>query len=186
MADRPSAIIGGSLVLDRRGAAMIAAALRLAAKAAGRNGIDYQGRAAYDDYAWLLAQADLVAAGSPAGTAEGTFRVDLPSSAGVPDLLTTAGAAAILGVSPRAVVKRIEAGTLPARRVGREWAITEYDVRRAARPDGRRRDAGRDVPGRLGRRAAGPGPEPLHLAAAGRGRGDRAAAADPGADGGGG
>jgi len=44
MADRPSQIVGDGLLLDRRGAAMLASALRLAARAAERNGVDYRGR----------------------------------------------------------------------------------------------------------------------------------------------
>jgi excisionase family DNA binding protein len=147
---RPSYIVGGQLVLDRDGARMVAAALRLAAKAAGRNGADYRGRAQWDDFEWLLAQADIVAAGSAGGTGGEPFTVELPSSGPVPELLTTAQAAQLMGVTARAVTARIERGDLPARRVGREWAITEYDVRRHAARDGRRADDGRrGVPGHL-------------------------------------
>lgn len=119
---------------------MLAAALRLAAKAAGRNGVDFKGRAQYDAFSWLLTQADLVASGSAAGNGGQRLRGDLPSSALVPELLTTRQAAKIIGVTPRAVAKRIKAGQLPARKVGKEWAITEYDARCAAqngRPDAR-------------------------------------------------
>ena len=64
MTGRPSAIVGGELVLDRRGAAMVTAALRISARTAGRNGVDYRGRGQWDDFAWLLAQADIVATGT--------------------------------------------------------------------------------------------------------------------------
>jgi excisionase family DNA binding protein len=37
--------------------------------------------------------------------------------------LTTAEAARVLGVSERAVVKRIDAGALPAQRQGRRWRV---------------------------------------------------------------
>ena len=137
--ERPSAIVAGQLVLTRDGARMLASALRIAARAAGRNGVDVPGRNHYDAYQWLLAQADLVAEGrtGPAGAADGTpprpFRVLLPSSGPAPELLTTRQAAEILGVTPRAVLKQIMAGDLPARRYGREWLATEYDVRHAAR-----------------------------------------------------
>jgi hypothetical protein len=79
--DRPSQIVGDALVLNAEGAAMLAAALRLAAKAAGRNGVDFKGRAQYDAFSWLLTQADLVASGSAAGNGGQRLRVDLPSSA---------------------------------------------------------------------------------------------------------
>ena len=137
--ERPSAIIGDRLLLTRHGAAMVAAAIELAMKAAGANGVDYAGRTAYDDVAWLLAQARTVAAGAAAGTSGQRFTVVMPSSAPVPELLTTGQAAAIMRLSTRAVVKRIEAGQLPARKVGREWLITEYDARCAA--NGGRADA---------------------------------------------
>ena len=125
-------IVGDRLVLDRRGAALVQTALEVAMTTAQRNGVRYRGGDHWDDVAWLHAQAPTVAAGSAAGTVGHRFEVVMPSSAPVPELLTSRQAAAILRISPRAVVKRIEAGQLPARRVGREWLITEYDARHAA------------------------------------------------------
>lgn len=43
-------------------------------------------------------------------------------------MLTTAQAAAILGVSPRRVLALIESGRLPAQKVGRDWIIQESDL----------------------------------------------------------
>ena len=145
---RPSVIAGEDLVLNRDGARLVVAALELALRQAGRDGLDVRKRAGWTDVEWLLASARAVAAGNTpaaagtaAGTAEGSFRVDLPDSAPVQEMLTTAGAANLLGVTPRAVVKRIAAGRLPATRVGREWAISEWDAplrggREAAMTDG--------------------------------------------------
>lgn len=46
----------------------------------------------------------------------------------VPDLLSVTEAATALGVSRQAVLQRIEAGTLPARRVGNAWAVLARTV----------------------------------------------------------
>ena len=152
--------------LTPRGCAMVVVALELAARQAGQAGVNYRGRDRYGDFEWLLevCRAGAVTGGdSAAGTAEATFTVVMPSSAPVPELLTTGQAAAIMRLSTRAVVKRIEAGQLPARKVGREWLITEYDARCAAnggradartrtaedRPGGAEQDT--DRPGRSGR-----------------------------------
>lgn len=43
-------------------------------------------------------------------------------------MLTTTQAASILGVSPRRVLALIEAGRLPAQKVGRDWIIQEADL----------------------------------------------------------
>ena len=54
--------------------------------------------------------------------------------------MTTKEAAAWLGITPSAVIKLIEAGTLKAQRHGRDWWITEDDM---ARHQSTRRKAGR-------------------------------------------
>ena len=148
----PAEVVGGRLLLTASGARIVAAALRLAARAAVRDGIDYRGRPAADEFTVLLAMAEAQAAGSAAGNESRAWRVVVPSS---DRTLTTGQAAAILGIGPRAVVARIARGELPARKVGGQWLISEHDARRVA-PDGRR-DAGRDVPGRPAGRRDRPG-----------------------------
>jgi hypothetical protein len=145
MADRPSQIVGPGWVfvaepgqlLNRRGAEMFAAALRRIAALARTDGVDYRSRGRYDDFAWTLAQADTVAAGRAPVSADGNggqgWQLVMPSSAPVPELLTTRQAAGIIGITPRAVAARIARGELPACKVGREWLVTEYDARHAAR-----------------------------------------------------
>jgi excisionase family DNA binding protein len=66
-----------------------------------------------------------------------------------PELLTTKTAAARLRITPRRVVALIQAGRLPARRLGRDWLIEEphlaaIAVRKPGRPQRRlsRGDAG--------------------------------------------
>ena len=166
--ERPSQIVAANLVLNQRGAVMLLAALDAALKLADRSGVDYQGRSAYSDVEWLRTQARLVAAGrtGPAGSADGTaprpFRLEVPSSDAI---WSTRQAAALLRCTPRAVVKAIRAGHLPAERIDRTWVLREADVRAhaardgrrdaadtdavhpgAAGPDGRRRDRGRRDP----------------------------------------
>lgn len=54
------------------------------------------------------------------------------------DLLTTADAAAALGLSPRTVRQHAEAGHLAGRRVGRDWLFRRGDVAAfTPRPRGR-------------------------------------------------
>jgi excisionase family DNA binding protein len=120
---------------------MVATALDAAIRLAERDGVSYQGRSQWDDVSWLREQARLVAEGrtgpaspdSADGTPPARFELVMPSSAPAPELLTVRQAAGVLRVTSRAVVKRIRAGQLPARRYGREWLMTEYDVRHAAR-----------------------------------------------------
>jgi hypothetical protein len=136
MTARPSSIVGAHLVLDRRGAALVALALRIAGEAVGRDGMNYRGRAAYDDYSWVLAQADLVASGSAAsGTPGRAWRVEVGDSA----VWSTRQAARFLGLTPRGVVAAIGRGDRPAERVGRGWVLQESEVRQYA---GRRRRRG--------------------------------------------
>jgi excisionase family DNA binding protein len=160
----PSHIDAGRLVLDARGAAMVAAALRIAAKAAGRDGVDVHGRTRWDDFSWLLKQADLVAGGTATGTAESSWTLELPASDAT---WSTAQAAGLLGISVRAVVKAISAGRLPATRHGRAWVLREADVREF---DGRRGagNRGRRPPGLLRERG-----RPAHVV-------DHRAADEPG------
>ena len=49
----------------------------------------------------------------------------------VPDLVSVSEAAELLGVSRQRVLQRIEAKTLPATRVGRDWVITRSAVQPA-------------------------------------------------------
>ena len=81
---RPAAIVNGSLTLNRRGAQLAAAALRAAASAAHRAGIDYQGRTEYCAYEWMLAQCDVIGAGSEVGNVGQPWRLVVPSSSPVP------------------------------------------------------------------------------------------------------
>ena len=55
------------------------------------------------------------------------------------EIINTAEAAAILGVSVERVLKLIKAGRLPARKISRDWAIARADLalvadRRPGRP----------------------------------------------------
>ncbi len=151
---RPAAIVNGSLTLNRRGAQLAAAALRAAASAAHRAGIDYQGRTEYCAYEWMLAQCDVIGAGSEVGNVGQPWRLVVPNSSPVPELLTAAEAGAIIGITPRAVVARIHAGELAARQVGRQWVITEYDARHAAQ-DGNGHDEVYRQPGHQDRQRRG-------------------------------
>jgi excisionase family DNA binding protein len=198
--ERPSRIVHGSgeVVLNAKGAAMVLAALDLAL-AGAPPGYRFAAGHGDSDFAWLRRQCELVASGTGTGAAAGTeprrFTLVMPSSGPVPELLTTRQAAEVIHISPRAVVKRIEAGQLPAVKVGREWAITEYDARSAARTgggDGRQADPDDGGPGRPARRRRGQvGADPAVAGAVlggpdhggrpgGGPGGDDAAGADPG------
>ena len=118
MTERPSAIVAGQLVLTRRGAGMLLAALQLAMKHAERDAVSYQGRSQWDDVSWLREQARLVAEGrtgpASADSADETvpvrFRVTLPGSEVI---WGTRQAAELAGVTRRAVVAAIRRGDLP-------------------------------------------------------------------------
>lgn len=144
MTERPSAIVGDHLVLNRDGARLLLAALELAMSNAERNGVNARGRDRWDDVQWLAAQARTVAAGAAGGTGGTVWRLDLGASDGT---WSTRQAAALLKVTPRAVVKAIDAGDLPAERVGREWVAPRArrpPVRRTPqRREGRCQDEGR-------------------------------------------
>lgn len=43
-------------------------------------------------------------------------------------MITTAEVAARLGITPRMVLKLIEKGLLPARKIGRDWLIDESNL----------------------------------------------------------
>ena len=53
----------------------------------------------------------------------------------IPDLVTTGEAADIMGMTKQGVVARVEAGVLPARRVGR-YTLIRRSVAEAARAQG--------------------------------------------------
>ena len=146
MTDPPAFRVHGEpcVRLTPRGCRMVLAALDAALKLANRSGVDYRGRSQFGEFETLRevcrlgAQPPSPTSGvSPDGTTPVPFRVTLPSSGPIPELLTTREAASILGITRRAVRKRITAGDLPARRYGRELLMLEYDVRHAAR-NGRR------------------------------------------------
>lgn len=129
MSGEQAHMMGGRYVLvPPEDAARTAAAFRLAARAARADGIDYRTRAGAGDYARLLALYETAAAADSAGNGNGigrTVRVVAPSG----ELVTTAEAARILGIKPRAVLARIARGELPARRAGHQWLIRREDVR---------------------------------------------------------
>jgi excisionase family DNA binding protein len=146
------------LTLTAKGCAMVSAALRLAAKAADLRGVDYRGRDRWDDFSWLLAQCDTVAAtaaappaaSGDAGSVNGArpWRLEVGPSA----IWSVAQAAGFLRCSRGAVTAAIRRGQLPATRVGlRAWALLETDVRQHAARNGRRdatADADHDQAGR--------------------------------------
>ena len=55
------------------------------------------------------------------------------STRGHPDVLTLAEAAARLGVSPTTLRVQIRNGKLRARKVGRDWTVSEREVERYRR-----------------------------------------------------
>ena len=122
--DHPAWLSAWHVILTPRGAGMVLAALELARRAhQARDG----GPAVSDDYRWLYEVCRIGAQGLPPQTSGRPWRADLPSSASV---VTVAEAAAIRGVTPQAIRNAIKAGRLPAQRLGRGWAISEYEVRR--------------------------------------------------------
>ena len=95
-------------------------------------GFRYRGRDRYSRFERLYEVLRLGATEGPAGpvAAGGNggqpWRLDVPESRSV---ISTQDAAEILGVTVRAVTAAIEAGRLPATRVGRTWVLFELDVR---------------------------------------------------------
>ena len=118
-----------ALVLDAEDARVVAAALKIAARAALKDGIDYRHRGRYDRFARILAMAEAAAAGSGTGTGCDPDGPPVASS----EWLSTSEAASLLGVGARAVLARIARGELPAFRVGARWLIRRQDVWLAAR-----------------------------------------------------
>ena len=181
MTERPSAIVAGQLVLTRRGAGMLLAALQLAMKHAERDAVSYQGRSQWDDVSWLREQARLVAEGrtgpASADSADGTvpvpFRVTLPGSEVI---WGTRQAAELAGVTRRAVVAAIRRGDLPATRVGREWVVRELEARQYAGRNGR----GVEHTGTEARPGSAAGREDQRRPGRGRGRGGRGRPDPPG------
>lgn len=85
-----------------------------------------------------LAQATIAAVavveaafGAPALAAEVMTTAEFDARQGwapVPDLVSVSEAAELLGVSRQRILQRIEAKTLPASRVGRDWVIPRSAV----------------------------------------------------------
>lgn len=63
----------------------------------------------------------------PHGVPEVAFTAGLPG-----EWVTVGDAAAELGIRPRSIRKRIGAGTMPARRVGRDWLVNISSERQDA------------------------------------------------------
>ncbi|RIQ21266.1 helix-turn-helix domain-containing protein [Jiangella rhizosphaerae] len=74
--------------------------------------------------AWQVAIAELsaVAEGSPERTLPAAFQRLMTPSEAVEEIAVQE-AAARLGITPRAVQRRIGRGSLSARRIGREWLV---------------------------------------------------------------
>jgi hypothetical protein len=122
----PAAVLRGDLVeLDRRGAALVLAALDVARWAATRNGAAGMS-AAYRD---LYTVCRLLVNGCPPATSTAAWTATLPASG---QLVTVAQAAGIWQCSPQAIRKAITAGHLHALRYGHQWLLSEYEVRHQA------------------------------------------------------
>ena len=69
------------------------------------------------------------------GSATGTEAATKPEPGASSQWLSTSQAADLLGVGPRAVVKAIGRGAIPAERVGSRWRVSREDIEhyRAAR-----------------------------------------------------
>jgi hypothetical protein len=142
----------GRLVLTARGARMVAVALRLAARAAARNGVDYRARPAAGQFAALLAMADRAAAAAAPVAVPGNDR-DGTGPPGRSWLATTRQAADVLGVSPRTVRWRVQRGLLAGRRAGHAWLVVlnDDDGRRGCPASPRKTSGGRTTPRRARR-----------------------------------
>ena len=154
--DRPSFRVHGEpgARLTPKGCAMVVVALELAARQAGAAGVNYKGRSQYDDFTWLLETCRAGSApGSAPGSDGGTTAVRWTWTPADSDgTWSTRQAAVLLSCSPRAVVKAIRAGRLPATRNGREWVLREADVREyAGRRNGKAPDADHRRAGRAAR-----------------------------------
>ena len=156
MADQPSHIAGGHLVVGPEGCRLIVAAVDLALKAADRDGVNVRGRSQWGAVEWLYAQArivaggqaGLVASGNDASVnAEASWSLDLAESEA---WWTTSEAARFLGLTRGGVTAAIRRGELPATRHGRAWLVREADVRTA------RQGGGADGARVHGRVAGGP------------------------------
>jgi excisionase family DNA binding protein len=142
----------GRLVLDQRGAVIVAAALQVAIRAGRRDGVDFRHRSGAAEFAELLALAEAAAVAgnghehAPAG----------PAVAPWPRLSTTSAAAEVLGCSPRTVRRAIAQGSLRAHRAGHAWLVI-MDGRPDAEPASGRRPAPGQVrlAGRAGQPAGG-------------------------------
>lgn len=164
MTERPSAIVGDHLVLNRDGARLLLAALELAMSNAERNGVNARGRDRWDDVQWLAAQARTVAAGAAGGTGGTVWRLDLGASDGT---WSTRQAAALLKVTPAPWSRPSTPGTCPPRGSAASGLLRELDVRQYA---------GRRNGGRAGARTRA---EAADKPRADRGRSDRVGESAP-------
>jgi excisionase family DNA binding protein len=112
----------GRLILSARGAAILAAALRVSVRAAARNGVDFRARSGAAEFVALLGMAEACAAVAVPGHEPDSPR---PGVAGSGPVVTTVQAAAGLGVSPRTVRRWCAAGALRARRAGHAWLVED-------------------------------------------------------------
>ena len=148
--DKPARLFGeDTVLLNRKGARMCAAALEAVRRHAARNG----GASPSGDFEWLeavlrLATAERVTSaddveGSEVGTVPVPIRIIVPSSAPVRTRhLTTRDAAVLAGVSDRTIRKAIGSGRLAADRAGWAWLVDEREVRRWMGERRRRPDTG--------------------------------------------
>jgi hypothetical protein len=140
--ERPASLADpdGSVWLSPHGARLVHLALALLLRQAHRTGATPASDLAY--LAMVVRLAVARADGADPGTAKATWMVTLPASDA---LVTAAEAAAILGVTSRAVRKAISQGRLPgARRLSSGWVIPEYEVRTCRHGSTSRRRTGRD------------------------------------------
>jgi hypothetical protein len=131
VADRPASLVGtdGHVILSPHGARLVHLALEAATRQATRR----DGGKPASDVEYLRTVLRLAvdhADGSATGSPGTPWRLVLPSSAA---RITTAEAAAILGVTERAVRLAAAQGRYGAERHGRVWSLSEIEVRQAAR-----------------------------------------------------
>lgn len=123
MTDLIASLWGDDVVLTRRGAQLVDAALELVTRhAAARNG----GIRSSAEFDRLRTVVRLAAEGRTRPTSSQPFTAVLPSSEA---RVTVAEAAAIHGVTSETIRKAIVAGRLAAERHGQSWSIRETDAR---------------------------------------------------------
>lgn len=129
MPERPAVPVGadGYVLLSPHGARLVLLALDVL----GRQVAAADGRPPTGDLAQLRRTVgEAAAAGTAPGTIAGPWPQLVATSA---ERLTTVEAAAVLGVTERAVRKAAAAGRFGATRHGRTWSLDAAAVRRAAR-----------------------------------------------------